>query len=350
MREVSLFRIRSLLLVVGGLAALSSLSILSNAQTDSPSTPSAPPQSPLHATSAISGTVLDTNGNVIQDASVQISMAHSPGPLREMKSGAMGQFEFTGLEPGTYVVTVSHSGMAAFVSKPIELSAEKPVIMPNVVLQVAGATTSVTVMDKEAASIEQVEIAKQQRVFKVFPNFYSSFDWNAPPMMTKQKYHLAARTLIDPVTFLTTAAVAGVQQYRNVFPSFGTGLEGYGKRYAAAYADHASGELLTRAVYPAIFHSDPRYFVIGTGSAKTRAGHAIASTFMTRGDDGSRKVNFSEILGDFSAAGLSNLYYPEQERGMNLVLINGFSALGGDMLDNLLREFVVNHITSRAKH
>jgi hypothetical protein len=71
---------------------------------------------------------------------------------------------------------------------------------------------------------------------------------------------------------------------------------------------------------------------------------------MTRGDDGSRKVNFSEILGDFSAAALSNLYFPEAERGGNLVLINGFAALGGDMLDNLIREFVVNHITTRAKH
>jgi hypothetical protein len=204
-------------------------------------------------------------------------------------------------------------------------------------------------MDSRAASVEQVKIAEQQRVLKVFPNFYSSFDWNAPSMLPKQKYRLAARTLIDPVTFLTTGAIAGAEQYQNVFPSFGGGLEGYGKRYGAAYATHASGELLTRAVFPSVFHIDPRYFIMGNGSKKARATHAILTTFVTRGDNGSRRVNFPEILGVFSAAALSNAYFPAQERGINLVLINGFGDIGGDMLDNLVREFVLNRFTTRAK-
>ena len=81
-----------------------------------------------------------------------------------------------------------------------------------------------------------------------------------------------------------------------------------------------------------------------------RALHAIGSTFVTRGDDGSRKVNFPEILGVFSAAALANTYFPKQERGVNLVLVNGFGDLGGDILDNLIREFVLNRLTTRAKH
>ncbi len=302
------------------------------------------------AVSDISGTVLDTNGDVIEGARVQLLKAGSPGILCEIKSGAMGQFDFANLEPDTYVIEVSRDGMTTFKSEPITLRSEVPVIVPNVVLRVAAATTSVIVMDEEAASIEQVKIAEQQRVLKVLPNFYSSFDWNAPSMLPKQKFHLAARTLIDPVTFLTTGAIAGVEQYRNVFPSFGGGMVGYGKRYAAAYATHASGELLTRAVFPSIFHTDPRYFIMGKGSTKVRAFHAIASTFVTRGDNGTQKVNFPEILGDLSAAALSNAYFPVQERGVNLVLINGFGNLGGNMLDNLFREFVLSRLTTRAKH
>lgn len=300
--------------------------------------------------SEISGTVMDTNGDVVEGAEVQLSAIGAAGIPRKIKSGAMGQFAFADLAPGTYVVTVSRSGMATFVSKPIVVQTDAPVIVPDVILRVAKATMSVTVMDKETASIEQVEIAKQQRVLKVFPNFYSSFDWNAPPMLSKQKYSLAARTLIDPVTFLTTGAIAGAEQYKDVFPSFGGGLEGFAKRYGAAYATHASGELLTRAVFPSMFHTDPRYFIMGHGGTKERAEHAIASTFVTRGDNGSRKVNYPEILGAFSAAALSNAYFPSQERGVNLVLINGFGDLGGDVLDNLLREFVLNHLTTRARH
>lgn len=301
-------------------------------------------------TSSISGTVLDTNGDVIAGARVQVAETGEPGtPVQEMNSGTMGQFEFIGLTPGTYTVTVSGNGMTTFVSKPIVLHAERPVLVPKVVLGVAAAVTSVTVMDKETASVEQAHIAEQQRVFKVFPNFYSSFDWNAPPLMPKQKYGLATRTLFDPVTFLTTGAIAGAEQYENIFPSFGGGIGGYGKRYAAAYANHASGELLTRAVLPAVFHSDPRYFVMGKGSTRARAVHAVASTFITRGDNGGRKINFPEILGDFGSAALSNAYYPQQERGAHLVLINGFGDLGGDILDNLFREFLLNHWTSRGK-
>ena len=308
-----------------------------------------PGSSPVPNTSTISGTVMDTNGDVIEGARVQLSKEGTPETPREMQSGAMGQFEFCNLEPGRYIVTVSGNGMTTFVSKQIELQAETPVIVPKVVLSVAAASTSVTVMDREEASIEQVHIAEQQRVLKVFPNFYSSFDWNAPPMLPKQKFSLATRTLIDPVTFLATGVVAGFEQYQNVFPSFGGGIEGYGKRYGTAYANHASAELLTRAVLPSVFHVDPRYFILGKGSTRARAVHAITTTFVTRSDDGSRKVNFPEIVGALSSAALSNAYYPEQERGVSLVLINGFGDLGGNMMDNLIREFVLNHLTTRAK-
>lgn len=245
------------------------------------------------AAATISGTVLDGNGDVIQGARVELSEESVPGTPHEIRSGATGQFEFDDLEPGTYVVTVTGNGMKKFISEPIALKADEPVVLPNVVLSVATSTT-VTVMDKEAASIQQVEIAEQQRVLKVFPNFYSSFDWNAPPMQAKQKFHLATRTLIDPVTFLTTAAVAGAEQNRNIFPSFGGGMEGYAKRYGAAYLNHASGEFLTRAILPAVFRSDPRYFVMGEGSTKARVAHAIGSTFVTRGDNGGRRINFPE--------------------------------------------------------
>lgn len=346
-----LFSISWSLLVCGSLAVPVLLNNSAYAQTNQHSPSNVQNRSTASSTTSdISGTVLDTNGNIVEGAHVQLSRTGSPKTQLLTNSGAMGQFEFSDLEPGTYVVTVSRDGMTTFVSKPIALQSEVPVVVPRVVLSVAPAMTTVTVMDKEAASIQQVKIAEQQRVLKVLPNFYSSFDWNAPPMLPKQKYGLAARTLIDPVTFLTTGAVAGVEQYRNVFSSFGGGLEGYGKRYGAAYATHASGELLTRAVFPSIFNTDPRYFIMGKGSKKARAMHAIASTFVTRGDDGGQKVNFPEILGTLSAAALSNAYFPAKERGVNLVLINGFGSMGGDILDNLIREFVLNRLTTRAKH
>ena len=186
----------------------------------------------------------------------------------------------------------------------------------------------------------------KQRVGGVFPNFYSSFDWNAPPMLVKQKFQLSIRSIIDPVSFLSVAGVAGAEQYRNIFPAYGSGIEGYGKRYGAALANHVSGNLLGRAVYPSIFHQDPRYFYKGKGTIRKRALYAIPAAVMTRGDDGRWKSNYSQVLGDFSAAAISNLYYPAADRGASLVFFNGLADTGADMVSNLIREFLLKRVTS----
>jgi hypothetical protein len=54
-----------------------------------------------------------------------------------------------------------------------------------------------------------------QRIGGVIPNFYSSYDWNAPPMEAKQEFQLGIRSIIDPVSFLSVAGVARAEQYKN---------------------------------------------------------------------------------------------------------------------------------------
>jgi len=219
--------------------------------------------------------------------------------------------------------------------------------MPPATMTVFGGATSITVNgNKEELAEEQVHIAVQQRIGGVIPNFYSSYEWNAPPMLAKQKFQLSARSLIDPVSFLTVAGIAGAEQNRNVFPAYGSGIEGYGKRYGAALANHVTGNLLAKAVYPSIFHQDPRYFYKGTGSGTSRAFYAVSSAFVTRGDSGNRMPNYSHILGGFTAAAISNIYYPESDRGASLVLYNGLADIGADAVANLVREFVLKGITS----
>jgi hypothetical protein len=165
-------------------------------------------------------------------------------------------------------------------------------------------------------------------------------------MLAKQKFQLSARSLIDPVSFLAVAGIAGAEQNRNVFPAYGSGIEGYGKRYGAALANHVTGNLFAKAVYPSIFHQDPRYFYKGTGNATSRAFYAVSSAFVTRSDSGRRMPNYSHILGGFTAAAISNLYYPESDRGASLVLFNGLADIGADAAANLVREFVLKGITS----
>jgi hypothetical protein len=263
-----------------------------------------------------------------------------------VQSGNNGQFAFTGLPAGVYKITVMGLGMSSSTSAQIPLQAGDVRIVPPIILSVSGGVTTVVVTgDKEKLAEEQVQIAVKQRVVGVIPNFYSTFDWNAPPMGAKQKFKLSLRSIIDPVSFLGVAAVAGAEQYNNVFPAYGSGLEGYGKRYGAALATHVSGGLLGKAVYPSIFHQDPRYFYKGKGSFRSRALYAMSAAVIAKGDDGRWKPNYSSVLGNFSAGAISNLYCPASDRGVSLVVFNGLADIGADAATNLIREFVLKGIT-----
>jgi len=297
-------------------------------------------------TGNISGTVFDSNQNVAQGVQVEL-LSPSGSVLQSTISGSNGQFQFAQLTEGVYKLRVSGPGMTAFTSEKIPLRPGEFRIARSITLAVSGGETSVVVNgDKEELSREQVQIAVRQRVAGVIPNFYSAYDWNAPPMLAKQKIQLSVRGLIDPVSFLAVAGIAGAEQNRGIFPAYGSGIEGYGKRYGAAMANRVSGALLGRAVYPAIFHQDPRYFYKGKGSIKSRTLYAISAAVMARSDAGRWEPNYSQVLGNFSAAALSNLYYPEADRGGSLVLLNGLSETGGNAVSNLIREFLIKPITT----
>jgi len=302
--------------------------------------------SPQAGKGTLSGTAVDSSGDVLVGA--HVSLADPSGAvIRSADSGGDGQFVFPDLPPNTYTLTVTAPGMLTFTSTQIALHSGEDHILPTVTLAVSGGTTSVTVNGNSRELSEQQEhIAAQQRIGGVIPNFYSAYDWNAPPMLAKQKFQLSIRSIIDPVSFLAVAGLAGAEQYQNVFPAYGSGFEGYAKRYGAAMANHVSGDLLGRAVFPSIFHQDPRYFYRGKGSVKSRAFYAISAAVIARGDNGRWQPNYSRVFGNLSGAAISELYYPAADRGVSLIFTNGLGGIGVDAVANLIREFVLKGITS----
>ena len=348
----------SLLLIVASLAPSTALAQESSTYSPRDGTPDAPQPAQNNApsgangsqqtdTGSLSGTVLDTNRVVLEGARVMLA-GLSGSAIGTVESGSNGQFTFTGLPPDVYKFTVTAPGMSTYASTPIPLHAGEARIVLAVTLSVASVNTNVTVTagNKEELAEQQVQIAVQQRIGGFIPNFYSTYDWYAPPMEAKQKFQLSIRSIIDPVSFLAVAGIAGAEQYKNIFPAYGGGIEGYGKRYGAALANHVSGTLLGRAVYPSIFHQDSRYFYKGRGSVRSRVLYALSAAVIARGDDGRWKPNYSRVLGSFTAAAISNLYYPASDRGASLVVLNGLAGTGADAVANLIREFVLKGITS----
>jgi hypothetical protein len=139
---------------------------------------------------------------------------------------------------------------------------------------------------------------------------------------------------------------AGIEQATNAFSGYGHGAEGYGKRFAAKFADGRSSDYLTHAIFPALLHQDPRYYYMGSGSIKSRLAHAINSAFVARSDSGRTMPNYSYLLGDLSAAALSNLYYPKANRGAGLGFTNTAVGLAGRVGLNIVREFLSKRVTT----
>ena len=293
------------------------------------------------------GTVFDPNGGVIEGA--QLVLTAVPGSQQiTTKSGVNGEFSFAKLAAGTFRLTVTAEGMEPFSQPDIHIEAGQTLELPRISLTVATANTEVQVTVEPAEiAREQITLQLEQRVFGVFPNFYTSYLWDAQPIGPRQKFRLAIRSITDPVAFLGYGFTAGLQQASDTFPGYHQGAEGYGKRYGADFANDAIGRLLGSAIFPSLLRQDPRYFYKGSGTKKSRVLYAVSRAFLCRGDNGNTQVAYSHILGSFGAAGLSNLYHPASDRGLSLTLYNGLLGTAGHAANNVVREFLFKRLTPK---
>jgi hypothetical protein len=302
-------------------------------------------QAPVPQSSGrIIGTVLDQTGAAVAGARVSLAR-EDQSSTEDVLSGDDGQFSFAGVAPGPYHLSISSPGFATQLTSGI-LHAGEVSIVPQITLTLAAASTEVRVglTGTELAEV-QIKDEEKQRVFGVIPNFYVSYVPDAAPLTSKQKFELAWKSTVDPVTFGITAAAAGLEQASGQYGGYGQGAQGYGKRYGAAYADLVTGTLLGSALLPSILKQDPRYFYEGTGSARARLLYAIANAVICKGDNKRWEANYSSILGNFASAGISNLYYPAKDTGVGLTFENAFIATGAVAAANVLQEFVVRKLT-----
>lgn len=166
-----------------------------------------------------------------------------------------------------------------------------------------------------AAPVKTSAPVPNDRLFFVLPNYLMVEGPNRVPQLSvKTKFLFTAKTMSDPVTISFLGGIALIGQARNSDPTYGQGLKGYAKRYATVYADTGIGTLMTASVFPTLLHQDPRYFQLGSGGFKRRTLYALSRIFVTRGDNGDVQFNYSEIVGNGVAAGVSNLYHPQDQR------------------------------------
>ena len=197
---------------------------------------------------------------------------------------------------------------------------------------------------KPAASADQQPIgaeAKQStRMFWIVPNFAAvNSDTVLPPLSARDKYKLATEDSVDYSSFVWAGLIAAQSMALKADPELHQGLKGYGRYYWRAFADQASGAFFTEAVVPALMHEDPRYYTMGHGGFFRRTAYGLSRVVVIKTDSGGRHFNTSELGGNALEAGLANLYYPPQERGIGNTALNWATQMESACLNNVIKEF-----------
>jgi hypothetical protein len=291
---------------------------------------------------------VDPTGAAVGGAQVNLTRGE-PSTKQQAFTGDDGQFYFGNIAPGPFQITVTLEGFATKATSGM-LHPGEIYVAPQIALALAAKNTDmvVAVSGVEVAE-EQIKEEEKQRVLGFVPNFYVTYIPDAAPLTPKQKFRLALRVTVDPVTIALTGALAGVQQSQNYISGYGQGAAGYGKRFGADYAQVVTDTLIGDALLPSILKQDPRFFYKADGSVRSRIWYALEMAVVCKGDNGRWQPNYSNILGDLAGGALSNLYYPAQNRnGAAVTFENAAIHIGTSAVANLLQEFVIRKLTPNA--
>jgi len=217
----------------------------------------------------------------------------------------------------------------------------------------ASATQTADEKSQHEKAEEQLKQQEQQRVMGVMATFNTTRNRDALPLSPGQKFQLFFRSSTDPWPFLLASVVSGIGQADNSNAVWGQGVQGYAKRYGAAYSDAFIGNFFGNAVLPSLLREDPRYFQKGTGNFTSRVLWAAASTVWCRRDKGGWGPNYANVGGNLIGSAIARAYYPASERTVSDAITDGLTVSAEGIVGSEVIEFwpdlVRNHKRKQAE-
>lgn len=191
------------------------------------------------------------------------------------------------------------------------------------------------------ADTESSQGGKQpKRILYIVPNYRAvSANVQLPPATAKEKFWLATQDTFDYSNFIFVGLLSGISLAQNSQPDFRQGAAGYGRYYWHTFVDVAVGNSMTEAIVPTLVKQDPRYYTLFKGGVLKRTGYAVSRLFITRTDSGRETFNFSEIIGNGAAAGISNTYYHHEANPFVKTYQRWGTQIALDAVFNVAKEF-----------
>jgi hypothetical protein len=160
--------------------------------------------------------------------------------------------------------------------------------------------------------------------------------WAALSVKEKLKYDWVHLFDVDNVIYAGVGA--GFDQLRDRPSQWGEGGAAFGERYAS----HLGQYVIQRSImFPvqAIDHEDTRYFRSKKTGFGGRLGDAFLHTVWRHNDSGGMMPAYSEFIGDYGAAAVSRMWWPDRYHTASSVLVAGSDTVLVDAGINALHEF-----------
>jgi len=166
---------------------------------------------------------------------------------------------------------------------------------------------------------------------------------SSAPMTTGEKFHFYLVRTFKPPEPYALSIVAGLftEATRDKGKPVGSFLADSMSDAARNFTFRATSNFFSHFAYASLFKQDPRFHRaegLGKGALIKRS---IARVFITQGDrNGQDEINYSFLLGNLTAAGLSNLWVQSQYVGVSATFIRFAESLGTKALRNLFDQMV----------
>ena len=173
--------------------------------------------------------------------------------------------------------------------------------------------------------------------------------WRALSVQDKLRYD--ARHMFDVDNIVYAGIGAALDQWRDRPGEWRQGWNAFGERYASHLGQYAIQRSIMFPVQ-AIDHEDTRFFRSKRKSYKGRIGDAVLQTVWRHDDSGGMMPAYSEFLGDYGAAAVSRLWWPQRFHTGSAIFVAGSNTLLIDAGINVLHEFTPDlkrwlHLTRR---
>jgi hypothetical protein len=161
-------------------------------------------------------------------------------------------------------------------------------------------------------------------------------EWQA--LSVKEKLSYDWRHLFDVDNVVYAGIGASFDQLRDRPGAWGEGWGPLAERYASHLGQYAIQRSIMFPVQ-AIDHEDTRYFRSKRTNFQGRVGDAFLQTIWRHSDSGGMMPAYSEFLGDYGAAAVSRLWWPDRYHTGSAIFIAGSDTILVDAGINVLHEF-----------